>query len=358
MIVLAAVLGSGLAMLDGSVVNIALKTIGTELDASLAELVWINNGYLLTLASFILLGGSLGDRFGRRRIFVIGTVWFASASLLCGVAPNAETLIAARLLQGVGSALLTPGSLAMIQGAFRPEDRGEAIGTWSGLGSIFFAIGPFIGGALIDYASWRWIFLVNVPLAAATILVARRWVPETRNPQSTPGLDTMGAVLGALALGGATYALIEWGSAVAWWSAGLGVAAAVAFLLREARTRHPMMPLTLFGDRTFSAANLMTLLVYAALGAISFFLVLQLQTGARVRRAPRRCRHAADHDLHALPRRQGRRARQPDRAADPHERRAAGDGGGCAAGSRWWPTTCRTGPTSSRRSPSSGSAWR
>ncbi len=279
MIVLAAVLGSGLAMLDGSVVNIALRTIGTELDASLAELVWINTGYLLTLASFILLGGSLGDRFGRRRIFVIGTIWFASASLLCGIAPNPETLIAARLLQGAGSALLTPGSLAMIQGAFRPEDRGQAIGTWSGLGSIFFAVGPFIGGALIDYASWRLIFLVNVPLAAATILVARRWVPETRNPDTTPGLDTLGAVFGALALGGTTYALIEWGSTAAWWSAAVGVAAAVAFLLREARTRHPMLPLTLFGDRIFSAANLMTLLVYAALGAISFFLVLQLQTG-------------------------------------------------------------------------------
>jgi EmrB/QacA subfamily drug resistance transporter len=279
MIVLAAVLGSGLAMLDGSVVNIALRTIGTELDASLAELVWINNGYLLTLASFILLGGSLGDRFGRRRIFVIGTVWFAAASLLCGIAPNPETLIAARLLQGLGSALLTPGSLAMIQGAFRPEDRGKAIGMWSGLGAIFFAVGPFIGGGLVDYASWRWIFLVNVPLAAATILVAQRWVPETRNPRAAPGLDTLGTSLGAIALGGITYALIEWGGSAAWWSAGVGVVAAVAFLAREARTRFPMMPLTLFGDRTFSAANLMTLLVYAALGAIPFFLVLQLQTG-------------------------------------------------------------------------------
>jgi EmrB/QacA subfamily drug resistance transporter len=278
MIVLAAVLGSGLAMLDGSVVNIALRTIGTDLDASLAELVWINNGYLLTLASFILLGGSLGDRFGRRRIFVIGTVWFASASLLCGIAPNPETLIAARLLQGAGAALLTPGSLAMIQGAIRPDDRAKAIGTWTGLGSIFFAVGPFIGGALVDYASWRWIFLVNVPLATATVLVARRYVPETRNPSAAPGLDIAGSIFGAVSLGGITYALIEWGGTAAWWSAGVGVVGAVAFLLREARTRHPMMPLTLFGDRTFSAANLMTLLVYAALGAIPFFLVLQLQT--------------------------------------------------------------------------------
>ena len=171
-VVLAAVLGSGLAMLDGSVVNVALRTIGTDLDATLAELQWINNAYLLTLASFILLGGSLGDRFGRRRIFVVGTVWFALASLLCGIAPNPEVMVGARLLQGVGAALLTPGSLAMIQGAFVPADRGKAIGTWSGLGSVFFAVGPFIGGALVDYASWRWIFLINLPLAVATVLVA------------------------------------------------------------------------------------------------------------------------------------------------------------------------------------------
>ena len=277
-VVLAAVLGSGLAMLDGSVVNVALRTIGTDLDASLAELQWINNAYLLTLASFILLGGSLGDRFGRRRIFVVGTIWFALASLLCGIAPNPEVMVAARLFQGVGAALLTPGSLAMIQGAFVPADRGKAIGTWSGLGSVFFAVGPFIGGALVDYASWRWIFLINLPLAVATVLVAQRWVPESRDPEAAPGLDLIGALLGAVALAGTTYALIEWGGGVAWLSAGIGALAAVGFLLREARTRHPMLPLGLFGDRTFSASNLMTFLVYAALGAIPFFLVLQLQT--------------------------------------------------------------------------------
>ena len=278
-VILAAVLGSGMAGLDGSVVNVALRTIGTDLDASLAELQWINNGYLLTLASLILLGGSLGDRYGRRRVFVVGVVWFALASLVCGLAPSPGILIAARLLQGIGAALLTPGSLAMIQGAFAPADRARAIGAWSGLGAISFGIGPFVGGALVDYASWRLIFLINLPIAVVTVLVAQRAVPETRDPESVPGIDVLGAVLGALALGGATYALIEWGSTVAVAALAVGVVTAIGFVVREARARHPMMPLGLFGDRTFSAANLMTLLVYAALGAIPLFLILQLQTG-------------------------------------------------------------------------------
>ena len=277
-VILAAVLGSGMAGLDGSVVNVALRTIGTDLDASLAELQWINNGYLLTLASLILLGGALGDRFGRRRVFVVGVVWFAVASLLCGLAPTPEVLIVARLVQGIGAALLTPGSLAMIQGAFVPADRGKAIGLWSGLTSISFAAGPFIGGALIDYASWRWIFLINLPIAVGTVLVAQRAVPESRDAESVPGIDALGATLGAVALGGATYALIEWGSSAALTAAAVGLVASVGFLVREARARHPMLPLELFAVRTFSAANLMTLLVYAALGAIPLFLVLELQT--------------------------------------------------------------------------------
>jgi EmrB/QacA subfamily drug resistance transporter len=277
-IVAAAVLGSGLTLLDGTVVNVALRTIGRDLGASLSELQWISNGYLLTMSALILLGGSLGDRYGRRRIFVVGTIWFALASLLCGIAPSATVLILARILQGIGAAMLTPGSLAMIQGAFEPESRARAIGSWSGLGSIAAAIGPFVGGALVQYASWRWIFLVNLPLAALTVVIAQRWVPETRDPDAPPRFDVGGATLAAVALGGITYGLIEWGHSYAALAGVIGVVTAVAFLGVERRGRHPMMPLGLFRDRTFSAANSMTLLVYAALGAVLFFLVLQLQT--------------------------------------------------------------------------------
>lgn len=282
-VLLATVLGSGLALLDGTVVNVALRTIGEELGASLPELQWISNGYLLSLASLILLGGSLGDRFGRRRIFVIGVCGFALASLVCAVAPTPALLIAARVLQGVGAALLTPGSLAVIQGVFAPADRARAIGAWSGLGSIAAAIGPFVGGWLVQYASWRWIFLINLPLAVLTVVVAQRYVPETRDEDAVAvsrRFDVPGAVLAMLGLAGVTYALIEWEArptlAVALGLGGLVVGA--VFLLVERRTRTPMMPLGLFGSRQFSAANAMTFVVYAALGAVLFFLVLQLQT--------------------------------------------------------------------------------
>jgi EmrB/QacA subfamily drug resistance transporter len=277
-VVAAAVLGSGMTWLDGSVVNVALRTIGDDLDASLAQLQWINNGYLLSLAALILIGGSLGDRLGRRRMFVVGTIWFALASLLCGLAPTAEVLIAARILQGIGGALLTPGSLAMIQGAFVPEDRGKAIGAWSGLGGVAAAMGPLVGGVLVDQASWRWIFLINLPLAVVTVLIAWRSVPETRDPTAAGQFDLAGAVLASLALGGVTFALIEWGTAAAPRAGVTGLVAAIAFLVWEGRARTPMMPLSLFRVRTFSASNAMTFLVYAALGAMSFFLVLQLQT--------------------------------------------------------------------------------
>ena len=276
-VVLAAVLGSGMAMLDGTVVNVALKTIGKDLGASLAQLQWITNGYLLMLASLILLGGALGDRLGRRRVFVTGVVWFAAASLLCGIAPNAELLIAARVLQGVGGALLTPGSLAIIEAVFVPSDRGRAIGSWTGLGSIAAALGPFVGGVLVQYADWRWIFLINPPIAALTVAAAWRFVPETRTT-SDGRFDVPGAVLAALSLGGLTYWLIEWHSDLALPALAVGVVAGSGFVLVERRSAHPMMPLSLFASRTFSAANAMTLLVYAALGAVTFFLVLDLQT--------------------------------------------------------------------------------
>ena len=181
LVVAAAVLGSGMVMLDGTVVNVALVRIGADLGASMADLQWITNGYLLALASFILLGGSLGDRYGRRRVFVIGVVWFTVASVACGLAQTPGQLIAARVLQGVGGALLTPGSLALIQASFRRDDRATAIGAWSGLGGVAAAIGPFVGGWLVEYASWRWAFLLNVPLGVATVWVAQASVPESRD---------------------------------------------------------------------------------------------------------------------------------------------------------------------------------
>ena len=275
----AAVLGSGMAMLDSTVVNVALKAIGAELEASLADLQWISNGYLLSLASLILIGGSLGDRFGRRKVFTIGVAGFAVASLLCGLAVNSQMLIAARVLQGIAGALLTPGSLAMIQGAFVPDDRPRAIGAWTGLGGVATAIGPFLGGWLVEYVSWRWVFLINLPIAVLTLIVARR-VPETKNPDTVPGFDIVGAVLGTLGLAGITYALIELTTrpGTAYIALAVGVLAAIGFIVNEARCPHPMMPLELFRSKQFSGANLMTLLVYAALGAVLFFLVLQLQT--------------------------------------------------------------------------------
>jgi MFS family permease len=186
----ATVLGSGLAFVDATVVNVALPSIGDSLRADLSSLTWVINAYTLTLASMILLGGSLGDRFGRRRVFVIGVVWFALASLLCGLAPNIETLIAARALQGVGGALLTPGSLAILQSAFRPEDRSRAIGAWSGLAGVSGAAGPFLGGWLVQVTSWRWVFLINLPLAIAVVVIAGVTCPSrvTRPRRRIPTL--------------------------------------------------------------------------------------------------------------------------------------------------------------------------
>jgi EmrB/QacA subfamily drug resistance transporter len=276
----AAVLGSGMAMLDGTVVNIALRSIGDDLDASIAQLQWVTNAYLLSLASLILVGGSLGDHLGRKRVFLAGVTWFAIASALCGMAQSPGQLIAARLLQGVGAALLTPGSLAMIQGSFRKADRGRVIGQWAGLGGIAAAIGPLLGGWIIDNASWRWIFGINVPLAVVVVLVAARHVPESRDPEAARSFDVLGAALGVVGLGGATYALIENGSAPTsrvLTAAVVGVVALVLFVYFERRHPDALVPMHLFASRTFSVANGLTLLVYGALGALLFFLVLQLQ---------------------------------------------------------------------------------
>ena len=275
-VVAAATLGSGMSLFDGTVVNVALRTIGADLDASINDLQWITNAYLLALASLILLGGSLGDRLGRRRVFVAGTLAFGVASALCGLAPSAEVLVAARTLQGIAAALMVPGSLAMIQGAFHPDDRARAIGTWTGLGAIAAAAGPLVGGALVEHADWRLIFWINLPVAALTLWLARG-VPETRDPGAAQHLDLPGAVLGALSLGGVTYALVQWGDPAAWPALAVGLAAGLAFVVVESRVAEPMLALGIFADRTFSATNAMTLLVYGALSVLLFMLPLQLQ---------------------------------------------------------------------------------
>ncbi|MET0999759.1 MAG: MFS transporter [Marmoricola sp.] len=279
-------LGSGVAMLDGTVVNIALRRIGTDLGASLAELQWISNGYLLSLASLILVGGALGDRLGRRRIYLMGVAGFALGSALCAFAQSPVQLVAFRVLQGVAAALLAPGALALIQGSFRHEDRPAAIGTWAGVSGVAVAIGPFLGGFLVEHAGWRWIFAINLPLCALVILMGLH-VPESKDDsrvmsdanRHTGHFDIPGALVGVVALGATTYLLTAWrglsGVAVAAWTV-VALAAWVAFVVLERRPG-AMVPLSLFRSRVFSAANLMTLLVYGALGSVLFFLVLQLQ---------------------------------------------------------------------------------
>lgn len=276
-VVAVAVLGSGMAFLDSTVVNVALPAIGRDLDATTGSLQWILNGYLLTLASLILLGGSLGDRYGRRRIFVLGAGLFTAASVLCAAAPNVELLVVARALQGVAGALLTPGSLAMIDSSFRPEDRARAIGAWSGLAGVATALGPLVGGWLVDAVSWRAIFLINIPFGLFVVTTAGRHVPETRDSDAGGRLDGGGALLAALGLAGTTYALIEGNAA-----AGVaGAVALVAFLRAESRSANPMLPLGIFSSRQFSAANLVTFVVYAALSGVFFLLVAFLQVSLR-----------------------------------------------------------------------------
>jgi EmrB/QacA subfamily drug resistance transporter len=281
-VILATVLGSGIAFLDGTVVNVALPTIAEDLDTGLTGLQWILDGYLVTLSALLLLGGSLGDLYGRRRIFVIGLIGFSLASVGCGLAPDTGMLIVARSVQGATAALLVPGSLAIISASFHPDDRGRAVGAWSGLGGIAGAIGPFLGGWLVDAVNWRFVFFINLPLAAIAVAVTLRHVPESRDPDAVRQLDLPGAVLASIGLAAVAYALIEgavdFGPAEA-VAAVVGVAALVAFVVTEARTRQPMLPLEIFRSRQFTGANLTTLAVYTALGGTTFLVVLELQLG-------------------------------------------------------------------------------
>jgi EmrB/QacA subfamily drug resistance transporter len=279
-VLLTTVLGSGVALLDSTIVNVALPTIGRELGADLAGLQWVISAYALTLAALILLGGSLGDLFGRRRAYMWGVAGFGVASILSALSPNIAVLVGARALQGVAAALLTPGSLAILQSSFHPADRMRAIGVWTGSLSIAAASGPLVGGWLIAY-SWRWVFWINVPLCAAVVVLAARYVPESRNPAASRHIDVSGVVLGAVGLGGVTYALTAWPDhgfdGLTVFAAAAGTLALAAFVATERRSRQPMLPTTLFASRVFSVINVVTFAIYAALSGTFLFLVLFLQ---------------------------------------------------------------------------------
>jgi EmrB/QacA subfamily drug resistance transporter len=274
----ATILGSSLGFIDGSVVNVALPAMQGSLGGGLSTLQWVVNGYMLTLASLILLGGSAGDRFGRRRAFIAGLIGFATASFGCALAPSTPWLIAARLSQGAAAALLMPASLAMISAAYEGESRGPAIGTWAGAGALTTILGPPVGGWLVDTIGWRSIFFINLPIAAVALWLATK-LPRDSGEQRTVRLDRRGAVLAVLSLGLLSYGLIACGDG-RWRSGTIALVASVptvaAFLLVEARTRHPMMPLSMFRDRNFAGANALTVPVYAALSGVLFLLPLVL----------------------------------------------------------------------------------
>jgi EmrB/QacA subfamily drug resistance transporter len=270
-LVTAMVLASGMAFLDGSIVSLALPDIDRDLDAGLVGLQWTVNGYMLSLAALILVAGSLGDRLGRRLVFNVGVVWFGAASLLCAVAPSIEVLVAARALQGIGGALLTPGSLAIISASIDKADRGRAIGIWAGLAGVAAAVGPLLGGWLVDQAGWRSIFWINLPLVIAIIVISLRHVPESKGDQGR--IDFLGAALTVAGLAPLTYGLVagDWVPTVA------GLVLLVVFVVHQRRAPHALVPLALFADRVFTALNVCTFAIYGALSGGMFLLVLQLQ---------------------------------------------------------------------------------
>ena len=270
-----------MAFIDGTVVNVALPFLQTSLNATAIGIQWVVEAYSLFLSALLLVGGSLGDRYGRRLIFNIGVVVFAIASAACGFAANIEQLIAARAVQGVGGALLVPGSLALISSCFSDEERGKAIGTWSGFSAMTTAIGPVLGGWLVEHVSWRAVFFLNVPLALAVIVISVWRVPESREEDQQGSLDWLGAALATLGLGGLVYGLIEsprlgFSNPIVVVALVGSVVCFVVFVWHEARAKHPMVPLGLFRSKDFAGANLLTLLLYAALSAMMFFFALNL----------------------------------------------------------------------------------
>jgi EmrB/QacA subfamily drug resistance transporter len=280
-VLVASILGSSLAFVDGTVVNVALPAIQRDLDATVYQAQWVVESYALLLAALLLAGGALGDRFGRRRIFLLGVLVFAVASLACAFAQTVGQLIAGRAVQGVGAALLVPGSLALISASFSEQERGRAFGTWAGFSGVTSALGPLLGGYLIDRFSWAWAFAVNVPLAAILIAITWRHVPESRRAGPAERLDVAGAVLATLGLGGCVFFFTEapargWDAPLVLLALAIGIAALAAFILVERRQAAPMLPLALLRERNFAGANLLTLLLYAALGGGLFFLPLNL----------------------------------------------------------------------------------
>jgi EmrB/QacA subfamily drug resistance transporter len=280
-ILAATILGSSMVFIDGTVVNVALPALQAKLNATSVDVQWVVESYALFLAALLLLGGSLGDHFGRRRIYAIGVVLFALASVWCGLAPNILQLIIARAVQGIGGAMLVPGSLALISASFPEEERGKAIGTWSGSTAMTTAMGPVIGGWLIEHVSWRAVFFLNLPLAIVVLLLVVRFVPESRNEEESKKLDLLGAGLATLSLGTIVYGLIEssrlgLSSPTVIGSLIAGTITFGAFILVEARVKHPMMPLKLFSSRNFAGANMLTLFLYASLAGTLFFMPLNL----------------------------------------------------------------------------------
>jgi EmrB/QacA subfamily drug resistance transporter len=280
-VLLATILGSSMASIDSTIVNVALPILQTELRATVTDVQWVVESYALFVAALILVGGALGDRFGRRRIFTIGVTLFTLASIWCGFAPNIGQLIWARSIQGIGGALLIPGSLAIIGATFPADRRGSAIGVWSGFTAMTSAVGPVLGGWLLERASWHWLFFINVPLAAIVLGVSLWQVPESRNLEASPKLDWVGAVLAVVGLGGIVYGLIEsssqgFGNIRVWGAIAIGSICLGAFIIVEARLSAPMVPLKLFRSPTFSGTNLLTFLLYAALGGALFFLPFNL----------------------------------------------------------------------------------
>jgi EmrB/QacA subfamily drug resistance transporter len=282
----ACILGSAIVFIDSTVVNVALPAIRSDLDAGLAEQQWVVEAYLLTLGSLILIGGSLSDLFGRRRVFALGTALFGATSFLCAIAPNPTLLIAARGLQGVAGALLVPSTLATIVAVFPETERGRAIGTWTAWSGVSTVIGPLAGGALIDFASWRWVFALNlIPVAATLYLIATALPEQLDERHEHVHVDVLGAILCALGLAGPVFALIEqprygWGDPIVLVPMLAGLLFLLAFVAQERRSPEPMLPLSLFKRRNFAVANIATLVIYAGLGAALFFLILFLQETA------------------------------------------------------------------------------